>query len=170
MYSRKTETRRAASVYTHPHTDAPVMSLERPPWPTDPNIHNLPEECAQERDLCGRTGHSAALCTAKGWDSSSLEPNDPLTAVILQGMIALHTIALLMSLQQRDLHGDFSLHFLLWEFGAHNQIFFFSTPLHFIGLCNLRKWTPNPQTSLCFHFPVFPWRFSEYSSLPCVSR
>lgn len=57
MCSRKTESRKAASVYTHPHTEAPVMYLECPPQSTNPNIHNLPEVCAWERDLCGRTGH-----------------------------------------------------------------------------------------------------------------
>lgn len=85
VYSRKTESRKAASVCTHPHTEAPILPPGHALQPTAPNIHNLPTKGIFVAGLV--TGSWAALCTAKGWDSSSLEPKDPMTAVICKAWL-----------------------------------------------------------------------------------
>lgn len=171
MYSRKTESRKAASACTHPHTEAPVMSLERPPQPTNPNIHNLPEVCAWERDLCGRTGYGELCCTlhSRGLRYLISRAKWSTDCSDLHGMIALYTITLLISLQQWYLHGIFSLHCPFWGFRAHNQNFFFSAPLHFIGLHNLKKMNTKPPNQPLLSFSCVSLEIFWILKLPCVS-
>lgn len=96
MYSRKTESRKAASVCTHPHRGS--YSASRTCSSANSPKHPQP---AQERGLCSRTGHRELSCTlhSKGMGQLISRAKGSNDCSDLQGMIALYRIALFIYLQ-----------------------------------------------------------------------